>query len=64
MPAAAARTMLTAMTRYGRLGERAALVLGWWPDGTDQLVAEARRIGGPHTDDAVAALLQVAAQPV
>ncbi|HZY75143.1 MAG TPA: glycosyltransferase family 2 protein [Jatrophihabitantaceae bacterium] len=61
---AAARAMLAAMTNYGRVGERAALALSWWPGGTDELIAEARRIGGPHTDEAVAALVQVAAQPV
>lgn len=54
---AAVDAMLTAMTQYGRLGDRAALVRSWWtPRPVSDLVDAARRSGGPFVAEAVAAL--------
>lgn len=59
---AAVRAMLTAMIRYGRIGDRAELVRSWWGDGdTGGLVAEARGVGGPHLEQVLAVLVS---QPV
>jgi hypothetical protein len=52
----AARAMLTAMTRYGRVDDRVQLVRTWWTGSVAELVAAAQQAGGPHTAEAIAAL--------
>lgn len=59
----AARVMLAAMTRYGRVDDRIRLARSWWPGSVADLIAAAERAGGPHTVEVVAALRALPSEP-
>jgi hypothetical protein len=59
----AARTMLAAMTRYGRVDDRVQLVRTWWTGSVAELVADVQHAGGPHAAEVIAALQALPSEP-
>jgi len=52
----AARAMLAAMTRFGRVDDRVELARSWWTGSVAELIAAAEQAGGPHTAEVLVAL--------